>query len=63
MHDTDTDRCNLDLGMESVPSKSIVLPPDEFDRFVRLCESETPHEIGQRLRDAAKRLDEEGFDV
>ena len=63
-HDSDSDNLPLvSIFADSGPSENIFLSPDEFDRFVRLCESETPHEVGERLREAAKRLDEEGFDV
>ena len=63
-HDSDSDDLPLvSMFAESGPTEAIFLPPDDFDAFVRICESETPHEVGERLREAAKRLDEEGFDV
>lgn len=35
------------------------LSNQEFDRFVEICEQE--HELGARLKQAAQRLDKEGF--
>ena len=60
-HNNDSDISALGIA-DFEMTGTIVLSPEDYDQFVEMCNTKDPV-VGQRLREAAKRLDRDGYNI